>query len=80
MVSQQTVFDLVEAFCGVCRGGGGPAAPEAGASATRLRLRTEVLAGAWEALSSRQVDLAIGVADHLPNPGSIQVRPWENLH
>ena len=79
VVSQQTVFDLVEAFCGVCRGGG-PATPEAGASATRLRLRTEVLAGAWEALSSRQVDLAIGVADHLPNPGGIQVRPLGDLH
>ena len=79
VVSQQTVFDLVEAFCGVCRGGG-PPAPEAGASATRLRLRTEVLAGAWEALSSSQVDLAIGVADHLPNPGGIQVRPMGDLH
>ena len=79
MVSQQTVFDLVEAFCGVCRGGG-PAAPEAGASATRLRLRPEVLAGAWEALSSRQVDLAIGVADHLPSPRGIQVRPLRDLH
>ena len=79
VVSQQTVFDLVEAFCGVCRGGG-PAVPEAGASATRLRLRTEVLAGVWEALSSRQVDLAIGVADHLPNPGGIQVRPLGDLH
>ena len=79
VVSQQTVFDLVEAFSGVCRGGG-LAVPEAGASATRLRLRTEVLAGAWEALSSRQVDLAIGVADHLPNPGGIQVRPLGDLH
>ena len=79
VISQQTVFDLVEAFCGVCHGDG-PAAPDAGASATRLRLRTEVLAGAWEALSSRQVDLAIGVADHLPNPGGIQVRPLGDLH
>ena len=78
VVSQQTVFDLVEAFCGVCRGSR-PAAPEAGASVTRLRLRTEVLAGAWEALSSRQVDLAIGVADHLPNPGGIELRPLGDL-
>ena len=74
ILSQQTVFELVEAFCGVCHGGG-PVAPEAGAAATRLRLRTDVLAGTWEALSSRQVDLAIGVADHLPNPGGIELRP-----
>ena len=39
-----------------------------------------MLAGAWEALSSRQVELAIGVADHLPNPGGIQVRPLGDLH
>ena len=63
----------------MCRGGG-PPAPEAGASVTRLRLRTEVLAGAWEALSSRKVDLAIGVADHLPDPGGIQVRQLGELH
>ena len=63
----------------MCRGGG-PHAAEAGASATRLRVRTEVLAGAWEALSSRQVELAIGVADHLPSPRGIQVRPLRDLH
>jgi DNA-binding transcriptional LysR family regulator len=78
VISQQTVFELVEAFCGVCHGDG-PAAPDAGAAATRLRLRTEVLAGAWEALSSRQVDLAIGVADHLPNPGGIELQPLGEL-
>ena len=78
VMSQQTVFELVEAFCGVCRKGG-PAGPDAGASATRLRLRTDVLAGTWEALSSRQVDLAIGVADHLPNPGGIELRPLGEL-
>ncbi len=78
LISQQTLLELVEAFCGVCRGDG-PPAPEAGAAATRLRLRTEVLAGAWEALSSRQVDLAIGVADYLPNPGGIELRPLGEL-
>lgn len=78
ILSQQTVFELVEAFCGVCHGGG-PAAPEAGAAATRLRLRSDVLAGTWEAISSRQVDLAIGVADHLPNPGGIELRPLGEL-
>ena len=37
VVSQRTALDLVEAFCGVCHGVG-PAASEAGASATRRRL------------------------------------------
>jgi DNA-binding transcriptional LysR family regulator len=42
-----------------------------------LRLRTEVLAGTWEAVASGQADLAIGVGigpDVAPPPG-IQVRP-----
>ena len=78
VISQQTVFELVEAFCGVCHSDA-LQAPEAAASATRLRLRTDVLAGTWEALSSRQVDLAIGVDDHLPNPGGIELRPLGDL-
>lgn len=39
---------------------------------TRLRLRTEVLAGTWEALTSGMADLAIGAAigrDYVPPPG-----------
>jgi DNA-binding transcriptional LysR family regulator len=32
-----------------------------GGPGTRLRLRTEIMAGTWEALTSGQVDLAIGV-------------------
>ena len=43
--------------------------------ATRLRLRSDVLAGTWEALISGQVDLAIGVAAEHPNPGGVEVRP-----
>jgi DNA-binding transcriptional LysR family regulator len=59
VLSQLTVFELCEAFYalnpqGVAgSGGGGPG--------TRLRLRSEVLAGTWEALLSGQADLAIGV-------------------
>ena len=78
IISVPTMFDLVEAFCGVCRDTA-VAAPEDGASATRLRLRTDVLAGTWEALATRQVELAIGVPDHLPNPGGIEMRPLGNL-
>ena len=41
-----------------------------GSTGTRLRLRTEVLTGTWEALASGQVDLTIGVAmDRLTAPG-----------
>lgn len=59
VLSQLTMFELCEAFYaldpqGVAgSGGGGPG--------TRLRLRSEVLAGTWEALLSGQADLAIGV-------------------
>ena len=74
--SVPVVFELVEAFCGACAGGAPRlAAPEAVSSATRLRLRTDVLSGGWDALLARQVDLAIGVPDHLPNPGAIELRP-----
>jgi molybdate transport repressor ModE-like protein len=79
VISVPTMFELVEAFCGVCRASGLPA-PGAGASVTRLRLRTDVLVGTWEALASRQVDLAIGVPDFLPNPGGIELRPLGELH
>ena len=70
ILSTATVFDLVEAFCGL--------RPEPGATqgpATRLRLRSDVLAGTWEALISGQVDLAIGVAGEHPNPGGVELRP-----
>ena len=70
ILSTATVFDLVEAFCSL--------RPEPGATqgpATRLRLRSDVLAGTWEALISGQVDLAIGVAGEHPNPGGVEIRP-----
>jgi DNA-binding transcriptional LysR family regulator len=70
ILSTSTMFDLVEAFCCL--------RPEPVATqgpATRLRLRSDVLAGTWEALISGQVDLAIGVAGEHPNPGGVEVRP-----
>jgi DNA-binding transcriptional LysR family regulator len=66
IVSQATLFDLVEAFCGVC--------PE-GSAGTRLRLASGVLAGTWEALVAGQADLAIGVAGEFANPGGIASKP-----
>ena len=70
ILSTATVFDLVEAFCSLRPEPGGNQGP-----ATRLRLRSDVLAGTWEALISGQVDLAIGVAGEHPNPGGVEVRP-----
>ena len=70
VISRLTLFELCEAFyaldpqgriAGSSVGNGGPG--------TRLRLRTEVLAGTWEALVSGQADLAIGVGMHTAPPG-----------
>ena len=78
VLSVPTMFELVEAFCGLCDGRGGSGAldgDDGSHPGTRLRLRTDVLAGTWEALVSGQVDLAIGVTGDLPNPGGIELRP-----
>ncbi len=76
VLSPTTVFELVEAFSGVCIPG-----LDAGAGVgTRLRLRSEVLAGTWEALLHGQVDLAIGVTGDFPNPGGIALQPLGELH
>lgn len=53
VLSSSTMQDLVKDFYDHRVGDGPPP--------TRLRLRTEVLAGTWEALLSGQADLAIGV-------------------
>jgi DNA-binding transcriptional LysR family regulator len=70
ILSTATVFDLVEAFCSLRPDPGMTQGP-----ATRLRLRSDVLAGTWEALISGQVDLAIGVAGDHSNPGGVELRP-----
>ena len=46
---------------------------------TRLRLRTEVLAGTWEALTSGQADLAIGVAVDRTPPAGVQIEPMGTM-
>ncbi|MDO8420218.1 MAG: LysR family transcriptional regulator, partial [Rubrivivax sp.] len=85
VLSVPTMFELVEAFCGLCDGRGGPLAADAADASdgsrpgTRLRLRSDVLAGTWEALVSGQADLAIGVMGDLPNPGGIELRPLGDL-
>lgn len=71
VVSRLTLFELCEAFYALRPDGrDGPG--------TRLRLRTEVLAGTWEALISGHADLAIGVASGGASgaaPAGIELRP-----
>jgi DNA-binding transcriptional LysR family regulator len=55
LMSRATVLELVEGFYALRPLDDQP-------PGTRLRLRTEILAGLWEALVTGQADLAIGVA------------------
>jgi DNA-binding transcriptional LysR family regulator len=73
LLSVPTLFELVQAFYDACPGAEERA--EGGPAATRLRLRSDVLAGTWEALVTGQVDLAIGVSGEHANPGGIELRP-----
>jgi len=68
-LSTAVVFDLAEDFYATQTDsqGQGPA--------TRIRLRTDVLSGSWEALVSGEVDLAIGVMGDQANPGGLEIHP-----
>lgn len=69
VISRRILFELCEAFFALDPQGRSGAAGSGGPG-TRLRLRTEVLSGTWEALVSGQADLAIGVTlDREPPPG-----------
>ena len=63
IVSTSTMLELCESFYA------GAGAKDGGPPATRLRLRTEVLSGTWEALVSGRADLAIGVGGREPQTG-----------
>ena len=72
VISRLTLFELCEAFYALR-----PDAerPDSGPG-TRLRLRTEVMSGTWEALMSGQADLAIGVGmGARVAPAGVEVRP-----
>jgi len=74
VLSRLTLLELCQAFYSLRPGGDAQPGP-----GTRLRLRTEVLAGTWEALVSGQADLALGVpADTLAPPG-IEIKPLGDL-
>lgn len=61
-IARRALFDLMEAFFQLPSGDDAVA----GGPPTRLKLRTEVLSGTWEALLSGQADLAIGVSTQPP--------------
>ena len=70
VISRLTLFELCEAFYALDpqgKAGGGTLGN--GGPGTRLKLRTEVLAGTWEALVNGQADLAIGVGMNTAPPG-----------
>ncbi|WP_047198023.1 LysR substrate-binding domain-containing protein [Caldimonas brevitalea] len=70
ILSNLTVFELCEAFYAL----NPPHGP-----GTRLRLRSEVLAGTWEALVSGVADLAIGVSPVQTLPPGISMQPLGEL-
>ena len=62
VISRLTLFELVEGFYAQRIGNpAGPGHDPATSPGTRLRLRSEIMAGLWEALVTGQADLAIGV-------------------
>ena len=67
VISRLTIFELVEGFFAL------PGADGKGPG-TRLRLRSEVLAGLWEALVNGQADLAIGAMMNSPPQSGIELR------
>jgi DNA-binding transcriptional LysR family regulator len=78
VMSRLTMFELCEAFFALKPATiSDPPTPGSGGPGTRLRLRTEVLAGTWEALTSGQADLAVGVrvGPDVAPPAGMQVRP-----
>ena len=93
VISRLTMFELCEAFYTLCPSemaskGAAPASPSSspnaipgtlGGPGTRLRLRTEVLAGTWEALVTGQADLAIGVGLEGSVPAGVQLKELGTL-
>lgn len=82
IMSRATLFELGEAFYAHLQAQASPARESPGearrgAPGTRLRLRTEVLSGTWEALLTGQADLAVGISmiqERVPVSG-IQTQP-----
>ena len=71
VLSTLAVFELCEAFYAL------KPSPDSEGPGTRLRLRTEVMTGTWEALVGGQADLALGVvmSPELSATAGIEVQP-----
>ena len=67
VVSRVTLFELVEGFYAQRSADGQP-------PGTRLRLRSEIMAGLWESLVTGQADLAIGVMMNVPPQAGIEIK------
>jgi DNA-binding transcriptional LysR family regulator len=63
VISRVTLLELCEAFFALR-----PTEGSDEGTGTRLRLRTEVLSGTWEALLAGEADLAIGVGSNTGSP------------
>ncbi len=72
-VARRALFDLMEAFYQLPVGEAGSSSASKQGPPTRLKLRTEVLAGTWEALVSGQADLAIGTTETPPGTAATYV-------
>ena len=74
VISGLTLFELVEGFYSQRLDDPPDGADSGGGPSTRLRLRSEIMAGLWEALISGQADLAIGVMMSTPPQQGIELR------
>ena len=75
MISRATILELCEAFYALEPAPHRPIGTgEERGHGTRLRLRTEVMAGTWEALVTGQADLAIGVGVGRESTPGVQTR------
>ena len=78
IISRTTLMDLCDAFFALNPQAAGNGA-SAGGPGTRLRLRTEVMAGTWEALINGQADIAIGVGADVTAPPGVAKLPLGEL-
>ncbi|HEX4599231.1 MAG TPA: LysR substrate-binding domain-containing protein [Burkholderiaceae bacterium] len=76
IISRSTLFDLIEAFYALKPGAIN--GPDRGPG-TRLCLRTEVLAGTWEALLNGQTDLTIGARIGADPASGVQSEPLGDM-
>jgi DNA-binding transcriptional LysR family regulator len=76
VLSRLVVLELCEAFYALRPNG----AATASGPGTRLRLRTEVLAGTLEALLTGNADLALGISGDAALPAGFESQPLGEMH